>query len=59
MIEELLQKVEDAARIRVGNRGDCELLSELILVETDEFVSYNTLRRLFGLAAGGRPRRRT
>jgi hypothetical protein len=59
MIEELLLKVEDAARIRVENRGDCELLSELILVETDEFVSYNTLRRLFGLAAGGKPRRRT
>jgi len=59
MIENLLSEVTKAARIEIENRGDCELLSSLILEETDQFISYNTLRRLYGLAPGGKPRRQT
>ena len=35
------------------------MLSDLILERTDEFVSYNTLRRMFGLAQPVKPRRQT
>ena len=59
MIQNLLTEVIKASGIDVHTRGDCELLSALILVETDMFVSYNTLRRLFGLAEGGKPRQQT
>lgn len=33
----------------VSNRGDCQLLSQHILLETGEYVNYNTLRRFFGI----------
>lgn len=46
MIDALLSETELTSKIQVGNRGDCERLSELILERTDEFTSYNTLRRL-------------
>jgi hypothetical protein len=37
------------AGFEIHDRGDCQLLSELILEKTDESISYNTLRRFFGL----------
>ena len=43
--------VRDKAGIPIRNRGDCEVLSDLILEVTDEFISYNTLRRLYGMAS--------
>ena len=59
MIKELLIEVEKVSGLTVQTRGDCEFLSSLILQETDQFISYNTLRRLFGLARAGKPRRQT
>ena len=59
MIDALLSETELTSKIQVSNRGDCERLSELILERTDEFISYNTLRRLYGLAPGGSPHRKT
>ena len=59
MIQELLIAVEKKSGLTVQSRGDCEFLSSLILQETDQFISYNTLRRLFGLARAGKPRRQT
>lgn len=40
-------------------RGDCHLLSDLILGHTNEFISYNTLRRLYGFAPEVKPRTKT
>ena len=59
MQERLLVAVRDKAGIPIRNRGDCEVLSDLILEVTDEFVSYNTLRRLYGMASAVKPRRQT
>ena len=59
MIKELLIEVEKVSGLTIQTRGDCEFLSSLILQETDQFISYNTLRRLFGLARAGKPRRQT
>ena len=59
MVDTLLTEVELTSKIKVRTRGDCERLSDLILERTDEFISYNTLRRLYGLAPGGTPQRKT
>jgi len=59
VLERLLISVCDRARVSVGTRRDCEILSALILESTDEFISYNTLRRLYGLAQPVKPRQQT
>jgi hypothetical protein len=59
MERRLLMAVRDKSGIPVLNRGDCEVLSDLILEATDELVNYNTLRRLYGLAKPVKPRRQT
>ncbi len=59
MVQNLLIEVSKVSGMEIHTRGDCELLSSLILQETDQFVSYNTLRRLFGLAPGSKPRQQT
>ena len=57
MVQNLLIEVSKVSGIEIHTRGDCELLSALILEETDQLVSYNTLRRLFGLAPSSKPRK--
>ena len=59
MVQNLLSEVTKTSGIAIHTRGDCELLSALILEETDQFISYNTLRRLYGLAASRNPRQQT
>ena len=59
MIARLKNEVVKSCGFVVTHRGHCELLSKLILQQTDTFVSYNTLRRLWGLAPGGAPQRTT
>jgi hypothetical protein len=59
MISELKREVVQTCGFDIEHRGHCELLSDLILEATDEFVSYNTLRRIWGLAKGGKPQRKT
>lgn len=55
MIEALKKLTLKNAGFEILGRGDCEVLSQLILEKTDEFISYNTLRRLFGLVAYVKP----
>ena len=55
MIEYLKKLTEKNAGFAIQDRGDCQLLSELIIERTDELISYNTLRRLFGLAIYVKP----
>jgi hypothetical protein len=53
---ELLKKqIIKKVGFEVNTRGDCELLSGLILEVTDTHISYNTLRRFFGLDRFVRP----
>lgn len=59
MIEYLKKLTEKNAGFTIQDRGDCQLLSELIIERTDEFISYNTLRRLFGLASYVKPSKNT
>jgi hypothetical protein len=49
MFELLKKHTTKKAGFEMNNRGDCELLSALILEVTDIHISYNTLRRFFGL----------
>lgn len=55
MIEALKKITLKNAGFELKGRGDCEVLSQLILEKTDEFISYNTIRRLFGLVAYVKP----
>lgn len=59
MINSLKNQVVKIAGFPIKSRGDCELLSHLILEVTDEFINYNTLRRLYGLVKPVTPRRQT
>lgn len=59
MIEYLKKLTEKNAGFAIQDRGDCQLLSELIIERTDELISYNTLRRLFGLATYVKPSKNT
>ncbi len=59
MIEYLKKLTEKNAGFTIQDRGDCQLLSELIVEKTDELISYNTLRRLFGLATFVKPSKNT
>jgi len=59
VLDLLLTQVTDRAGTTVHKRSDCELLSSLIEEETGQFMSYNTLRRMYGLAPPVRPHRST
>ena len=55
----LKKKIEIRLGQKVLNRGDCELLSNLILETIDIEISYNTIRRLFGLAGNVKANKKT
>ena len=50
MIDILLQKVKDKIGREIKTRGDCQLISNAIYETLDVDLSYNTIRRLYGLA---------
>ena len=56
MISRLLNEVEGHVGFRIRSKGDCLRLSDIILESNDEDISYNTLRRLYGLAGSVQPR---
>ena len=49
MINYLKEQIALKAGRKIQNRGDCEYLSQLIEIETGEYLNYNTLRRFFGI----------
>ncbi len=55
MFELLKKHTTKKASFEINTRGDCELLSALILEVTDIHISYNTLRRFFGLDSAVKP----
>ena len=59
MIAILKKEIETKLDQKILNRGDCELLSNAILETIDIKISYNTIRRLFGLAANVKANKNT
>lgn len=59
MIEILKSRVEEKIGKKIVNRGDCQLLSNAILDLTGNDISYNTIRRLYGIIAPTKPSIRT
>lgn len=59
MITLLKQEIEKKIGRKILNRGDCELLANAILETLDIEISYNTIRRLFGLAPNVKPNKNT
>ena len=55
MIDILLQKVKDKIGREIKTRGDCQLISNAIYETLDIDLSYNTIRRLYGLAPAVNP----
>lgn len=49
-IKRLKELIEKQIGISISHRPDCERLSQDVLQRTGQFISYNTLRRVFGLA---------
>jgi hypothetical protein len=56
MVEELKGQIEKSFGKKIITRGDCELLSEDLYKRTGVVISYNTFRRMFGLAEYRQPR---
>lgn len=59
MIHILKNEVEEKFGTKIQNRGDCELLSNVILDVLNIDLSYNTIRRLYGLAPTTKPNSKT
>lgn len=55
MLINLKKQIEDKIGFKIINRGDCELLSNIILDILGIEISYNTIRRLYGLAPSTKP----
>ena len=56
MVEELKSQIEKSFGKKIISRGDCELLSDDLYRKTGVVISYNTIRRMFGLAEYRQPR---
>ncbi len=59
MIDILKKEIEKKIGKKVTNRGDCELVSNVILESLDEEISYSTIRRLYGLVNETKPNNKT
>jgi hypothetical protein len=49
MIEVLKTELQQKLGVRIKHRGECQFLSDAILVEFGETLNYNTIRRFFGI----------
>ena len=59
LIDILKREIEKKIGKKVTNRGDCELVSNVILETLEEEISYSTIRRLYGLVGGTKPNNKT
>ena len=55
MVDELKKITINKSGVQINTSGDCILLSDIITEKTGDFISYNTLRRLFGLVSFVKP----
>ena len=59
MIHILKNKIEEKIGRKIKNRGDCELLSNAIVDVLDIDISYNTIRRFYGIVPSTKPNTKT
>jgi hypothetical protein len=59
VIDELKNELEKTFNRKIEDRGDCEALVQDIYEKTGAVLSYNTLRRMYGLAEYRKPREST
>ena len=59
LIDVLKKEVEKKIGKKVTNRGDCELISNVILETLELEISYSTIRRLYGLTNETKPNNKT
>ena len=59
MIDVLKKEIENQYGSKILDRGDCEFIANYILEQYDTNISYNTLRRFFGLVEKTKPNTRT
>ena len=59
MIDILKKEIEAKIGKKVTNRGDCELVSNVILETLEKEISYSTIRRLYGLVNETKPNNKT
>ncbi len=59
MIDILKKEIENQYGRKILDRGDCEFIANYILEKFDINISYNTLRRFFGLVEKTKPNTRT
>ncbi len=59
MINTLKNQLQIKIGKKIQSRGDCELIANAILETLDIEISYNTIRRLFGLVPSTTPHPRT
>ena len=55
MLYQLKNNVSYKCGFKIKNRGDCVRLSQMISMELGIDLSYNTLRRLYGIVQGTSP----
>ena len=59
MIDILKREIEKKIGKKITNRGDCELVANIILETLEEDISYSTIRRLYGLVNETKPNKKT
>jgi hypothetical protein len=59
MLTELKSEIQKTFNRKIENRGACEALVQDIYEKTGAVISYNTVRRLYGLAEYRKPREST
>ena len=59
MIEELKKLTYKKIGFKINTRGDCHNLEEMVYIATKKEISYNTLRRFFGLDKKMKPSKKT
>lgn len=59
LIDILKKEIEKKIGKKVTNRGDCELVSNVILETLEVEISYSTIRRLYGLINETKPNKKT
>ena len=59
MIDILKKEIEKKIGKKIANRGDCELVSNVILETLGVEISYSTIRRLYGLVDETKPNNKT
>ena len=59
MIDILKKEIEKKIGKKINSRGDCELVSNVILETLELEISYNSVRRLYGLINPTKPNKKT